>query len=973
MDTGYLSDPSSNVSLCHRHLSSPFQNVLSRSINNASHGTQNYQSIEATSSVSPSTNRPSSLSSSDIQESDIVSHVTHHATGENSPTDEDQPEIIMTILWYGGRLGAAYYDSDSAIVHILLDTLETDSFTLPRRLVDELHPSTIVTSAKQDERFINLLKKLTGTADDEVEGVLNSSVASPQTERLQRVLNSSDSSSENVIQASLEILPGLAFSYEEGKHRIISTNLPGIPEHYTDTERTLHMTSKIPFDCISAIRATGGLIRYLEKNRIGVGLEKDDVKTPILDFKTFTMKDVLFIDRSTYSALQIFKKDDHPAVFKMGSGSKEGLSLFGIMDRTRSRPGRKLLQLWFNRPLNDKTALNRRLDAVEYFAEPRNLEIMTRLQEALKHTRKLGRILKKMKTATSSVADWLGLYRTVISVVSVADICRNAPRLPDHRPLPRIFSEISQCSTQELINIVKIIQTIMDKEESVSQNRFIVQAGIDSELDEKKHLYNGLPSYLHHVALAELETFKDYISGCQIMYMRRVGYLLVLKNHQKLNPDAEIPGLEFKLTSGDTCYYKTDKTRELDADPGDILEEIGDQETTIMHQMQNTILERTHILLDICQYVAELDCLISFAIVAKELNYVRPNLTTDNYIDVKGGRHPLQECAVSLFVPNDIMMGNHDGRIKVITGPNACGKSIYLKQTGLIVFMAHIGSFIPAESGTIGLISKIYTRIRTQESLSTGLSTFAVDLNQISMSISGSNCNTLVLVDEFGKGTATVDGVALLASCLTHWIEQEEECPFVICSTHFHSIVKRNLLPQSPLLRYNTLETLRDQESDDLVFLYQLTEGVAGCSYAAHIALVGGLPKEVVVRGKEMTKLIRENTPIRRYDSTSTKSYMNRCTSLMENFLSLDFIDDNAVKMFMKNTVPRAMETPKENKYRGNLTTDSNVSISNRKTASSFFTSVSENSDANVVDAVTSSDNEDPLATMPKRPCHGVA
>lgn len=192
---------------------------------------------------------------------------------------------------------------------------------------------------------------------------------------------------------------------------------------------------------------------------------------------------------------------------------------------------------------------------------------------------------------------------------------------------------------------------------------------------------------------------------------------------------------------------------------GDTQCEIIDHETKIMHKLQNVILEASNVLLNIMDYSAELDCLISLSLIARELNYTRPKITRDGIICITKGRHPLQEFCVSSFVPNNIMNGGKYGKIKLLTGPNASGKSIYLKQVALIVYLAHIGSFVPAESASITLIDHIFTRIHTVESVSIGLSTFMIDINQMSDALRYATSNSLVIIDEFGKGTETMKNI----------------------------------------------------------------------------------------------------------------------------------------------------------------------------------------------------------------------
>lgn len=320
-----------------------------------------------------------------------------------------------------------------------------------------------------------------------------------------------------------------------------------------------------------------------------------------------------------------------------------------------------------------------------------------------------------------------------------------------------------------------------------------------------------------------------------------------------------------------------------------------------MHKLQNTVLEHSKVLLDVIDLCAELDCLMSLASSAREFNYTRPTIVRDSVIEVKGGRHPLQEICCSPFVPNNIFNGQENsGKIKVLTGPNASGKSVYLKQVALIVYLAHIGSFVPAEEAAIGPVDRIFTRIKSFESVSVGLSTFMLDINQMSEALRNATEKSLVIVDEFGKGTEMVDGLALLSSCLKYWNAMEDMCPHVYVSTHFHSLIHQHLLPKSPLIKYMTMETIHD--GDELLFLYQLIEGHTSSSYASHIASQAGLPQEIVKRGTEVSDLIRQNKPIHRVDTAGTDIQLKRSSAIVNRFLELDLEHDD-LQIFLRDFV----------------------------------------------------------------------
>ncbi|KAK7501052.1 hypothetical protein BaRGS_00007537, partial [Batillaria attramentaria] len=684
---------------------------------------------------------------------------------------------------------------------------------------------------------------------------------SKQDERLLKTLRkafSEDEDKEEEDESHLLFLPSSDFSLEVSKRRILSLTLPALPSHSTETERVLYFSSILPLDNFCVIKAIG-------KTRSSLTMQLT----------------VLF--RSS------IKKHTHLS-------TKEGLSLFGILNRCKSQIGSKRLRLWFLRPLKNRKILQNRLDTVAFFTQPRNMEALNSLQGCLKQIKNVARILARMIEAEAVPADWIALYKTVYHAVYIGDICRTQVQPVE------IFKMIARKFIDDLHKIANLLSKTVDFEASTSQNHFVVKAGLDEVLDEKKRLYYGLPDLMTKVAREELARLGDNIKACNVIYMPQICYLLAIPKGEGMEneKDFEIPGLQFMFESNGVLHYKSARTKELDNMLGDTLCDIKDIETSIMHRLQNTIIEHSAVLLDVMEYAAELDCLMALASCAQEFGYICPELTEDSIIDVKKGRHPLQELCCSPFIPNDVQSGGAHPKVKILTGPNACGKSVYLKQVALIVYMAHIGSFVPAESAVVGQVDRIFSRIKSLESVSVGLSTFMLDINQMADALNNATSQSLVLVDEFGKGTETVDGLSLLCASLRHWLKKGASCPHIVVSTHFHSLVQQPVLPASPLLEFSTMETL--QEEGELVFLFHLTQGHTSSSYAAHTALKAGLPPDIIQRGKEVSNLLCQGKPVHPVDDRGTETQLRRCEKIVQRFLQLD-LDKDDVKGFLQNFV----------------------------------------------------------------------
>ncbi|EPY85389.1 mutS 5-like protein [Camelus ferus] len=725
-----------------------------------------------------------------------------------------------------GYLGIAYYDTSDSTIHFMPDAPDHESLKLLQRVLDEIDPQSVVTSAKQDENMTRFLGKL-----------------------------------------------GLEIS----KQRLLSGNYSFIPDSMTATEKILFLSSIIPFDCLLTVRALGGLLKFLARRRIGVELEDCNVSVPILGFKKFVLTHLVSIDQDTY-------------------------------------------RLWFTRPTQDLGELNSRLDVIQFFLLPQNLDMAQMLHRLLGHIKNVPLILKRMKLSHTKVSDWQVLYKTVYSALGLRDACRSLPQSI------QLFRDIAQEFSDDLHHIASLIGKVVDFEGSLAENRFIVLPNIDPEIDEKKRRLMGLPSFLTEVAQKELENLDSRIPSCSVIYIPLIGFLLSIPRLPSMveTSDFEIEGLDFMFLSEEKLHYRSARTKELDALLGDLHCDIRDQETLLMHQLQCQVLARAAVLTRVLDLASRLDVLLALASAARDYGYSRPRYSPRLLgVRIQNGRHPLMELCARTFVPNSAECGGDKGRVKVITGPNSSGKSIYLKQVGLITFMALVGSFVPAEEAEIGAVDAIFTRIHSCESISLGLSTFMIDLNQadcgqasnanetlpcppgaqqVAKAVNNATEQSLVLIDEFGKGTNTVDGLALLAAVIRHWLALGPTCPHVFVATNFLSLVQLQLLPQGPLVQYLTMETCED--GNDLVFFYQVCEGVASASHASHTAAQAGLPDKLIARGKEVSDFIRSGKPIQPVKELLKEKQMENCQTLVDKFLKLDLEDPSLdLDIFMSQEV----------------------------------------------------------------------
>nr|XP_046254342.1 mutS protein homolog 5 isoform X2 [Scatophagus argus] len=759
--------------------------------------------------------------------------------------EEDSPVVLLSVLAQNRQVGLCFYDSKDSSLHYMTDTPDNYELHLLARVIQEVSPHVIITSAKQERCMTRFLQQL-----------------------------------------------GL----EVSKQRLLSAHLPFLPAFISERDKMSYLSSCISFDSPLMLRAVGALLKCLDRRRVGVELEDSSVGVPILHFHAYTLKGVICIDRDTYSVLQIFKSEPHPSVYKLHSGEKEGLSLYGILNRCRCKFGSKLLRQWFSRPTQDLAVLHRRQEVIRFFTSPRNSDALSTLQSLLRNISNIPTLLRRMCLSHTKVTNWQSLYKTVYSAVCIRDTVRHLPQSI------QLFCDISEGFSDDLQYIASLINRVVDFETSIAENHFTIKPNVDPVVDEKKRRMMGLSDFLTDVARRELEYLDARIPSCCVIYIPLIGFLLSVPRLPSMvvKEDFEMEGLDFMFLSDDRLHYRSQRTRELDDLIGDLHCDIRDLETAIMTQLQNTILERSASLYKVLDLIAELDCLMALSSASQEYGYTSPKLSNHRRITITQGRHPLLELCSPVFVANTFQSSESQDRVKVITGPNSSGKSIYLKQVGLIVFMALIGSDVPAKEAEIGLVDGIFTRMQSRESVSVGLSTFMIDLSQMAHALNSSTGNSLVLIDEFGKGTNTVDGLSLLAASISHWLRKAPvDVPHVLLATNFHSLLRLDLLPSSGMLSLLTLETAVD--GNELVFLYQLKEGICQSSYAANIATLASLPTSLVQRGVEVSELYRTGRSIKRVDSPSSHKQANRCRSVVEKFLSLDLEDtDLDLQHFLK-------------------------------------------------------------------------
>lgn len=461
---------------------------------------------------------------------------------------------------------------------------------------------------------------------------------------------------------------------------------------------------------------------------------------------------------------------------------------------------------------------------------------------------------------------------------------------------------INNIRPSELSRVGASISRTIDFATSRARTRAEVANGVSIELDNLRRKQDGVESLLTRVSTELVQRappgVRMHIRSC--IFFPQLGFLVQITVDPTTTKgryeSCGHTGLAWKhaFSTSEHAYYKTTELAELDKLFGDYLGDISrkfgfehagqchlirsGKQIEILHGLASSVLQREHYLVAASDAFGELDSLIALALGAEKYQWTAPTLTDENIIDIRGGRHPLQELVVPSYIPNDCHLagrltggacGSHlvhtiedreSPSMLVVTGPNHSGKSVYLKQVALIVFLAHIGSFVPAEHAIIGLTDKILTRISTRESMSRNESAFAIDLKQVAFATKFATRRSLVLVDEFGKGTRPDDGAGLMAAFLDHFSSLGPEQPRAVAATHFHEVIGHGQLQMRGALAFAHMEVLIDHKQagaeDQVTYLYKLVPGVNTSSFGSRCAALNRVDPEVVDRSEAISLLL---------------------------------------------------------------------------------------------------------------------
>jgi DNA mismatch repair protein MutS len=568
-----------------------------------------------------------------------------------------------------------------------------------------------------------------------------------------------------------------------------------------------------------ALDALGAFVRRVSVAQAGA--------QPLREAEFYRQATFLALDPNTRKHLELTK----------AVGSNPRATLLATIDRTRTAMGSRLLGRWLLAPLVSAPAIEARLDSVETLLRDAARRLL--LQDVLHGCFDLERIAQKVRFRRTLPRDLASLRRTLALLDPIADALRE-PALPAgmHRLAEKLgdFDEIR----------ADLLATLVDEPPATLGDGGVIRPERDPELGECVALRGDARSRI--AALEERERARTGIGSLKVKYASAFGYAIEVPKSQI----AKVPAnYTRKQTLANGERYVTPELRELDVAIGSAESRQLRLEQALYEQLVERIAERVDDLLASADALAELDGYCSLAQVAGERGYVRPSFVDESIAEFVDGRHPVMEALLgSSFVPNDLHLGVRASRFILLTGPNMGGKSTYLRQTALLVILAQIGSFVPARAAKLGIVDRIFTRIGAGDDLASGQSTFYIEMAEAANILRRATDRSLILIDEVGRGTGTIDGLAIAQAICEYLLERETRAPMGLFATHFHELVA--LAERWPLVANFHITAVESSRGGAPVFSHRVLPGSSSRSFGIEVARMAGLPPAVVARAREI-------------------------------------------------------------------------------------------------------------------------
>jgi DNA mismatch repair protein MutS len=572
-----------------------------------------------------------------------------------------------------------------------------------------------------------------------------------------------------------------------------------------------------------AIRASGGILQYLKET-------EEAAITLLTGLRVYSLDEFMTLDAATRRNLELTETL---------RGESRG-SLLGVLDKTITPMGKRLIRQWISQPLLDPNQIRIRLDRVEYFLG----HSMTRaeLRSSIKPLVDMERLTNRILAGRAQPRDLVALRETLSRLPQVREslIEKRDGIITDNAALPSHIPQFDQCE-----NELALLQVaINENPPSTLQNTGVIRPGYSSELDGVIEASRHAREWINN--LEPLERERTGIKTLKVGFNKVFGYYIEISHGQSANAPAEYIR---KQTLVNSERYITPEMKEYETLVLNAEERIHEIELRLFREVCSRLSTSATRLLKTAQILAVLDVLSALAEAAALGGYIRPEISEDGSIDIRDGRHPVVEQSLQTdrYIPNDITFEQGE-LVRIITGPNMSGKSTYLRQAALITLMAQMGSYVPATSAKIGLVDRIFTRIGAQDEIHAGQSTFMVEMIEVANILHHATTHSLLILDEIGRGTSTYDGVSIAWAVVEYIHNHPQIHAKTLFATHYHELTQlAELLPG--IRNYNVAVTEAD---GNVVFLHKIIPGGADRSYGIHVAQLAGLPRPVIQRATEI-------------------------------------------------------------------------------------------------------------------------
>lgn len=546
------------------------------------------------------------------------------------------------------------------------------------------------------------------------------------------------------------------------------------------------------------------------------------------------------IDEGKYVWLDKFTIRNLELIYPLSPGAS---TLLDIVDKTDSPMGARQMRRWISLPLKDIHSINERLNIVEYLRNTDSVE--AEIHTEIKKIGDVERLISKVVTQRVNPRELKQLERALTSTANLKDICNRS----DKKELNQIAEKLNPCNSL----LQKLSKQLNEEPPAAINKGRVIATGVSNELDELRAISTSGKDYLKELQKREVE--RTGISSLKVGFNNVFGYYLEVTHTHKDKVPAE---WHRKQTLTGSERYITEELKEYEEKILGAEEKIIALEQEIFDQIVHYASEFVVPIQLNASLIAGLDCLASFAKVSAENNYVKPEITNEFIIDIKNGRHPVIENNLppgEEYVANDVYLDNQKQQIIMLTGPNMSGKSALLRQTALIVLLGQMGCMVPASSAKIGFVDKIFTRVGASDNISSGESTFMVEMNETASILNNISNRSLILLDEIGRGTSTYDGISIAWSITEFLHNHPAYRAKVLFATHYHELNDMSLT----MKRIKNFHISVKEHQNKIIFLRKMKKGGSAHSFGIHVAEMAGMPKKVLTRAKQMLTILEKN------------------------------------------------------------------------------------------------------------------